>query len=44
MAKISVNGIDYLVVENEDGSFITIEINPENPEYAKLMAEPAEHD
>jgi hypothetical protein len=44
MNKITVNGIDYLVIEREDGSRITVEINPENEEYAKMMAEPGEHD
>lgn len=40
MTKITVSGIDYLVIEREDGSHLTIEINPDNPEYVKLMAEP----
>jgi hypothetical protein len=44
MNKITVNGIDYLVIEREDGSQLTVEINPNNPEYAKMMAEPGEHD
>lgn len=44
MDKININGIDFIVIEREDGSKQTIELNPENPEYAKLMAEPAEHD
>jgi hypothetical protein len=44
MAKITVNETEYLVIENSDGSFVTVEINPANPEYAKMMAEPGEHD
>ena len=39
MNKITVSGVDYLVIEREDGSRLTVEINPNNPEYAKLMAE-----
>jgi hypothetical protein len=42
MEKININGIDFLVIEREDGSRQTVEINPANPEYAKLMAEPGE--
>jgi hypothetical protein len=44
MDKITINGIDFLVIEREDGSRLTVEINPNNDEYAKMMAEPGEHD
>lgn len=40
MEKITIDGIDFMVIEREDGSRLTVEINPNNPEYAKLMAEP----
>jgi SOS-response transcriptional repressor LexA len=44
MEKIQIEGIDFIVIEREDGSKQTIELNPANPEYAKMMAEPGEHD
>lgn len=44
MEKITIEGKDFMVIEREDGSRQTVEINPANPEYAKLMAEPAEHE
>jgi hypothetical protein len=44
MEKITIEGTDFIVIERADGSRQTVEINPENPEYAKLMEEPTEHD
>jgi hypothetical protein len=44
MEKVNIEGVDFLVIERADGSRQTVEINPANPEYAKLMEEPAEHE
>lgn len=44
MEKITIDGKDFIIITRDDGSRQSIEINPENPEYAAMMAEPVTHE
>lgn len=40
MEKLTIDGKEFIIITRDDGSRQSVEINPNNPEYAAMMAEP----